>query len=155
MSCNVIQASNIDTGYEIIVDNNAYAGNGPISGLLSAFQRFPQQDFVVIGCDYPYLDTNELAAFLKAIPKVCDTAAFYNVDSALYEPVLGFYSHRSGSLLKQYFKEGKTSLQQYLQTYNAFKYLPGNISSIQSIDSYDKYLQVLKVIPSNANVSKS
>ena len=154
ISYNAQQATDIDLGYEVIVDDNTFADNGPISGLLSAFQRFPTHDFFVVGCDYPFINNIEISHFLESIPVNSQAAAFYNEECDCYEPVLAWYSHRAGVWLKQYFDEGKTSLQRFLHKHDAFRYVPGNVAAMRSIDSYDKYLQVMKENGRLFNASK-
>ncbi len=53
ISCNAEQSPLIDRKFKALEDLELYAHRGPATGVLTAFSRYPQKDFLVIGCDYP------------------------------------------------------------------------------------------------------
>ena len=141
LCCNVEQFKTFRTGYPKLADLPHYVGAGPMSGLLSAFETFPGNDFLVAGCDYPYLTTSELANFLHHADKDLPTAAFYN-ESGFYEPLLGWYSRLAGNALFQAFENSSRSLQRFLEGQNAGKYRPQSANTMQSVDTMDEYRAV-------------
>lgn len=135
LCCMPEQVRGIDAQYNVIPDDEEFNGTGPLAALLTAFKKFPQRDFLVTGCDYPFLTKDDLLDFSKSIPPSPVAAAFYNTDGDVYEPLLGYYSSSAGNKLLKKFSEGRFSLQQFLQEENAYKYFPRDPTHIISIDT--------------------
>lgn len=148
LCCNAEQYNTSRTAYPKLTDLPEFAGAGPMSGLLTAFQTFPGNDFLVAGCDYPYLTTDELANFLHDIDKDLPAAAFYN-QNAFYEPLLGWYSRSAGNALLQSFENGSRSLQRFLQTEHAGKYQPLSERTMRSVDTMDDFRAVKQALEAN------
>jgi molybdopterin-guanine dinucleotide biosynthesis protein A len=140
ISCSKTQTVDADSTYETITDDERYAGNGPLSGLLTAFERFPSSHILAIGCDYPFLKAADMSNFLASIPDETTAAAFYDQQNGFYIPVLAWYSQQAGISLKKYFQDGNSSLQRFLLANNAYKYLPADSSCIRSVDTYEEFV---------------
>jgi len=135
ISCNQSQASSMQDGYEYMIDDPEFDNNGPLTGLLTAIKNLPGADFLVVGCDYPFLDEKDFAEFLSFAQDHEGPAAFYNEFDNVYEPVLAYYPQQSGIELFSLFTEGDISLQHYLQLKKATKYLPANKIALRSVDT--------------------
>lgn len=140
----------INPGYQSIVDEDYYAGNGPLSGLLTAFDRFPSMDILAVGCDYPFIDAREISNFLSTIPKYAIAAAFFHQQSKFYEPVLAWYSHQAGERLKNYFQGGNSSPQEFLRILDAYRYSPLNSAAHRSIDTFEQFAQAVEQLRSKS-----
>ncbi len=145
LCCNAEQYKTFRTGYPKLADLPEFAGAGPMSGLLTAFEAFPGNDFLVAGCDYPYLTTDELANFLHHTDKDLPASAFYN-QNAFYEPLLGWYSRSAGDALLKTFKNGSRSLQRFLQAENAGKYRPMSERTMLSVDTMEDFRAVRQAL---------
>lgn len=132
--CNAEQFRTFRTTYPKLADLPAYADAGPMTGLLTAFDRFPGNDFLVAGCDYPFLTSTELANFLHAVEKDLPAAAFYD-GKAFYEPLLAWYRQSAGPMLMEAYEQGQRSLQRFLHEHQAGKYRPVVEKSMQSVDT--------------------
>lgn len=145
LSCNAEQYKTFRTSYPKLTDLPHFAGAGPMSGLLTAFETFPGNDFLVAGCDYPFLTTDELANFLHQTDKDSTAAAFYN-QNAYYEPLLGWYSRSGSSALFNAFENGTRSLQRFLQAENAGKYRPMSERIMRSVDTIEDFRAVKQAL---------
>lgn len=145
LCCNAEQYNTFRTSYRKLADRPQFAGAGPMSGLLTAFDTFPGNDFVVAGCDYPYLTTDELANFLHHTDKDLPAVAFYN-ENAFYEPLLGWYSRSAGKTLLSAFENGSRSLQRFLQTEQAGKYRPLSGKTMFSVDTMEDFRAVKQAL---------
>lgn len=145
LCCNAEQYRTFRTGYPKLADLPEFAGAGPMSGLLTAFETLPGNDFLVAGCDYPCLTTDELANFLHDTDKDLLASAFYN-QNAFYEPLLGWYSRSAGDALMQTFKNGSRSLQRFLQAENAGKYRPMSERTMLSVDTIEDFRAVKQAL---------
>lgn len=133
--------------YEILRDDSEFENIGPMAALLTAFSQFPEQDFLVIGCDYPFLTGPVLEDFVTTLEKGQIAAAFYN-KSDLYEPLLAWYSNTCNPLLQMSFKKKEFSLQHFLKFHNAAKYRPENQEVMKSVDTYGDFQQVIQQLDS-------
>lgn len=134
ISLNATQQDDNDK-YKLIRDNSAtFSDNGPITALLSSYESLPGQNLLFIGCDYPLLNTNEIASFLKSINKNTKAKTFFNKIENLYEPLLAYYSSDFNKDVLQYFGNGNNSLQKLLLHSNAEKYLPEDKNVLMSVD---------------------
>src|SRR5689334_8129057 len=116
ISCNTAQSPRIDTSFNVIEDQDDYAGKGPATGVLTAFSIYPENDFLVLACDYPWLAENEVSHFLNSIPAQSVAAAFYDEQEQSYQPVLAWYSAEAGTILRQ---SPQTPLKRLLQEVEA------------------------------------
>ncbi len=144
ISCNAAQVETIDTGYKLLTDIETYNNTGPMGALLSAFNNFPHQNILFIGCDYPYLTGIELTNFSK----LCKTepVAFFNKKENMYEPLLAWYPASTAKPLNKMWQASRFSLQHFLKEVNAVKYYPAAVKSIVSVDTYADYLEALQII---------
>ncbi|MCF0070482.1 molybdenum cofactor guanylyltransferase [Dyadobacter sp. CY261] len=145
LCCNTEQNDTFRTDYPKLTDLPQFADAGPMTALLSAFETFPGNDFLIAGCDYPYLTTDELVNFLHSIDKELPAAAFYN-EEGFYEPLLGWYSKAGGKALKEAFENGAHALQHFLRAQNAGKYLPLTKKTMMSVDTPEGFRNVKQAL---------
>jgi molybdenum cofactor guanylyltransferase len=148
LSCNASQIPEIDEGFETLVDMGPCEGIGPMAALVTAITHHPTNDFLVVGCDYPFLKETELFSFIFSNQEG-SPAAFYNDIDQVYEPMLAYYHHSGHHTLMKMYATGKYSLQQFLQSQNAAKFHPSDKTCIKSIDTRHDYLKAKKLIDLN------
>ena len=135
LSCNASQGSSVSKGYDVLPDAPLYNEIGPMAALLTAFQKFPEKDFLFIGCDYPLLTSGELNSFTNFCEGLTGAAAFYHQPFQIYEPLLAWYPHETYPTLLKQFDNKVYSLQHFLRRIEAAKYQPSDSESMRSIDS--------------------
>jgi len=140
LSCNSSQSGDFKN-HKIITDLPAYQDIGPMAALLSAFETYPKADFLIAGCDYPFITTEIFRGFLSSIQKGPIAAAFYNA-AGKYEPLLAWYAKETAPLLFERFESGQYSLQHFLREINAEKYIPGSEKIMLSVDTPEIYEKV-------------
>lgn len=143
ISCNVAQAGSIPSSYNVIVDDKQYAGIGPMAAILSAFERYPEQSFIAIGCDYPDVSAMHLQQLRQGLDEG-QTISFFNTDTGFYEPLLAGYHYSLQPVLMAAFRNGNYSLQQVLKQVNARKIACGASSMPQSIDTPEAYAAYIR-----------
>ena len=137
LCCNHMQSTTIQAPYLHLTDNELYANIGPMGALLSAYKAFPEKNFVVVGCDYPFLTTATLNIFVRDIVNKNQPLAFYNETVNLYEPLLAYYAASNADGIKTIFADGNYSLQYFLwqQKANHFtNFKPAEIKSVDTIE---------------------
>lgn len=113
----------------IILDDEKYAGHGPISGLLSCIQKFPDKSIVFIGCDYPLLSITEIEQLINSSEI---TSAFFNRN---YEPLLAVYHSSDFKKIEERFASKMYSLNNFLNEINANKLIAENTFNLKSFDT--------------------
>lgn len=145
ISCRHSQAKSVAAGYHCITDDHRYNNTGPVAALLTAFEKFPGKDILLIGCDYPFLNSEELKQFCNTIQEN-KPAAFYNEDAGIPEPLLAWYPYTSYKALKENFRQGQLSLKHFLQGSGTLKYIPANKQSIRSVDTEEDFREAIRKI---------
>lgn len=104
-----------------VSDAPVFAGNGPMSGVLSTHVMAPEKALLVLGVDYPYLQDYALDRLVSAYRvsgrSVCFAPA--NANSKLpvrdqLEPLVALYTHSDLQALLLYFNQGGRSLRSFL-----------------------------------------
>jgi molybdopterin-guanine dinucleotide biosynthesis protein A len=134
ISCNKVQQSKISEQYQTILDNATFTNAGPMTGVLSAFEQHKNTALFVMGCDYPHFTQSDMMALYDAREKNVDVICYQNPDSNFEEPLLAIYEKQCAPLLLEFYKNGNTSLRQFLKTVRTKTILPKNILAIKSID---------------------
>lgn len=130
--------------FHFITDDSRFGDNGPLSGLLTAFQSFPDRALLVAGCDYPLLAPDDLMHLLENRSEKYHAAAFQNPTDGRPEPLLALYEPSCHALLHDRFHKGLFSLREFLES------LPAKIVSasaperIVSIDTLSQARPWLK-----------
>ena len=88
ISCNRKQASRISNAGSLLVDLPEFSNIGPMAALLTANSFFPENDFLVLACDYPFIDVEDLQSLLQTIDDNSFAAAFYHDKHSVYEPLI-------------------------------------------------------------------
>lgn len=143
ISCNSAQLQGIDKDYQTLVDLAQYENSGPISALLTAFKKYPSVDFLVVGCDYPFLAEDDIREFFTSINENQIASTFFNAERELYVPVIGWYTKNSADVLRDQFQSKQYSLQYFLRSANAQKFIPPNSLTILSADTPEQSKYVL------------
>src|SRR5436190_22901112 len=60
ISCNKEQAKDVPANYKVIVDDPEYNDISPMARLLSAFKKHPKSDFLLVSCDYPFINRHPI-----------------------------------------------------------------------------------------------
>ncbi len=135
ISLNRTQNNNLNQQYQYIYDNAIFENSGPIGALLTALESNKNDSFFVLGCDYPLLDLNDILNLKNHFIIHNKTVSYFNNNSNYREPLLAIYHKNDLEKLLQFYKNGNTSLQQFLDEIEAIKIIPSNLNNITSIDT--------------------
>lgn len=131
------------TNQNILFDSEEWKSHGPFSGLLGAFEAFPDSNWLLIACDYPLLEENTIQSFLNFIKdNLEETAAFSAADHQFYEPLLAYYPHKIYQELRSHIQSGDDSLQRFLKKMNARPFIPENNNSFRNVNTIIEMLQI-------------
>ena len=100
---------------QLIKDNSAIDVKGPLLGLLSAQALFPAEDWLVLACDMPLMETSILTLLLDAYKTQTAEAYIFSNDD-VYEPLCGIYTAKGLSRISQL-------VQSHLLAKHSMKYM--------------------------------
>ena len=79
---------------------------GPISGIVSAMDRFPEVAWLVAACDLPFLDDGTLRKLLRERSPDQPATAFRSTHDGLPEPLCAIYEPRSRVAIQSLIEQG-------------------------------------------------
>ena len=139
ISCNRNQYPTIHPQYNPMPDEEDLGDIGPMAGVLTGFRKFPTAAFLIVGCDYPLLQPQDLQDLVNAYWEVGTSVAYYNAEANMYEPLLAVYHTDIADHLTNNFHSGKYSLRDALVEDSANKLLPYSPETLKSVDTPAEY----------------
>lgn len=138
ISCNSEQEKWMNKSFQLVVDEPQFESMGPMTGILSVRQRYPNRALLVLGCDYPYIDASGLDLLIKNRSEKADVVCFKNPESGYAEPLIACYEAEAMNLLKHYTSMGFQSLRHFISTLVSQQITPTSIQQITSVDYPEK-----------------
>jgi molybdenum cofactor guanylyltransferase len=139
LACNTGQLRSIEKGYDFIQDDLQYGDIGPMKAILSAFDRFPGHSVLLMGCDYPFIDSDDISRLIRCRTEEKPAFAYYNEAVDVYETLLCIYETGIEKLVRQHYQQKQYSLQTVLKVADAGRLLPVEPLRIKSIDTVRDY----------------
>jgi molybdopterin-guanine dinucleotide biosynthesis protein A len=134
-------------GFLHIYDLPDYHGIGPMAGILSAMQRFPQNAWLVVACDLPFLNESVLQALSAGRQTEKCATAFRNRDNQLPEPLCAIYEPSAYSAMQAAFEQGIRCPRKFLlQNDSALLDLTSHPRALNNINHPQEYQSVLTEI---------
>jgi len=92
---------------QLIVDNESLQLKGPLYGVLSAHMQYPHEDFVVLACDMPLLETGLIKELLTLYHQHHENEAFVFTNDGEPEPLCGIYKSKGLAHILQLYNSGQ------------------------------------------------
>ena len=139
LSCNEKQYHYKNVDIDKIIDHSDFADAGPLTGVLSAFEKL-QSDLIIVGCDYPILSKVQLDVLKQFGRYGFNEVAFVKRDRPdIVEPLICYLSFQSLTQLKQFYLKGGRSLNKYLQQVKPLLIELSDDSFLKSFDTPEDY----------------
>ena len=87
-----------------IVDR--YDDLGPVAGILSAMDQYPEVSWLVLACDLPQIDDSTIAFLLQNASATHPATAYTSVNDNLPEPLCAVYRPASRPIIDEYVAAG-------------------------------------------------
>ena len=136
-----VSARNDQTGdaersrFELIVDR--YDDMGPIAGILSALQEYPEVDWLIVACDLPNIDDSTLRFLLDNVSDNQPFTAFRSSHDGLPEPLCAVYKAGSDQQLREFVDAGMICPRKILIRSETCLLEQPNPSSLDNINTPD------------------
>jgi molybdopterin-guanine dinucleotide biosynthesis protein A len=90
--------------FDQIVDR--YEDLGPVAGILSAMDEYPDVDWLILACDLPNIDTPTLSNLLKNRASDKPFSAYKSNYDGLPEPLCAIYAAASSTIVRDFVADG-------------------------------------------------
>ncbi len=139
LSLRVDQADEYSSeGINHLYDKEAYAGRGPLGGIISAIETEREVDWLVVACDLPYLNEETIETLISARGKEM-VVAFESAKDRLPEPLCAIYSKDFVGVLKSAFFEGLNCPRKILINENISLLKQVNSHALDNINNKEEY----------------
>jgi molybdopterin-guanine dinucleotide biosynthesis protein A len=115
ISCKLEQSLNYEIDYPQIHDK--YDSIGPLGGLLSVFEQYSDDAWLVLPCDMPLIRCQDIEMLVNNRNTDCDATAIRTVNGN-YEPLFSIWEPSSYRHLLEHFKKSNYSLKILLEQIN-------------------------------------
>lgn len=112
-SCTAQQAHEWALGDHAILD--IISGHGPASGLHAAFSRKEPVAWLVVGCDYPWIEARDLQRLVDARDDDVDAISYLNPETQEIEPMIALWEPAAQQRFLQAFDRGEHSARRILR----------------------------------------
>lgn len=90
--------------YPQIIDR--YKNIGPVAGILSALEEYPEVDWLIVACDLPNIDTNTVRYLLEQRSLEHPFTAYISSHDGLPEPLCAVYRCGCADIVRQFVDDG-------------------------------------------------
>jgi molybdenum cofactor guanylyltransferase len=136
--------------YATIIDDVNW--HGPLAGYAAALADYSEYDLLVVGVDYPFLNTELLQSILNT-SKGYDASTYRHIDSGIYEPLCTLYRKSAHKKFEECKLDVK-SLQHFLGLLNTFGLPLSDQHALKSVDTPQEAEEALQIIISDKSYTK-
>jgi molybdopterin-guanine dinucleotide biosynthesis protein A len=105
-----------ENNYEIIFDDESSENQGPLTGLISAIEKYPDENFLVMYCDLYSINENTIEKLVNGRDKEKYATCFLINDFP--EPSFAIIENKSNPILLNKYKSGKYSIIKFLKEFD-------------------------------------
>jgi molybdopterin-guanine dinucleotide biosynthesis protein A len=140
LSVNEKQSAEIPTTYQYIIDHKEYQEIGPMAALLSAQKAYPGKAWLVVGCDYPFINEESISTLIDD----CEGLAtcYLHVEDGIPEPLLTIYEAEIFDAMEKWFERKHYSLSKFLLEQKATTIQPQHADLLRNINTMQEYIEV-------------
>jgi molybdopterin-guanine dinucleotide biosynthesis protein A len=143
LSCNTEQIKGIDEAYKILEDDPQYLEMGPLTALLSAHKNHPDASLLLLGCDYPLINSEHLLLLQKNRSINMEAVCFVNASDRFPEPLLAIYENKFLKKIAQNYQLYNASLRQMLSKAK-IKSIAEDSLQLMSVDTPEDFFEMKK-----------
>ncbi|ARK13830.2 NTP transferase domain-containing protein [Fibrella sp. ES10-3-2-2] len=137
-SVNEVQATALSYTNRLV---DAYPQTGPLGGLLTAFETYPDVAWLIVPCDLPRLDAGTLEILLQHRNPAAMATAFWDADHSGPEPLVSLWEPQAGPVLHAWFQAGNRSPRRFLSTHTATLLDAPDTRVFENVNDWTGYLQ--------------
>ncbi len=147
ISCNAEQAKTI---FDLPVIRDRFHKTGPMGGILSTFELFPDHAILTVPCDLPFLNAETIACLIENRNTSKIATCFFNAEGKHPEPLVTIWEPAAYTVLQKHFKEGCCSPYRVLADSPVEMVHAPNFLAFKNVNTADEYSEVMRVFDLSA-----
>lgn len=142
LSCRMEQVADLKSlNYELIPDT--FAELGPLGAILSAFRARPNDAWLVIACDLPFLDEAILNELIQNRRISAQATAFLNPTNEFPEPLISIWEPKSYQTALSFFGQGISCPRKVLINSDTQLLTTSNPKALMNVNTPDELANYL------------
>ena len=101
---------------EFVIDDKKYADHGPLTGVLSVIEKFPESTLMIVGTDFPNLKLENLIHLNNERSALYEAVCFKK--DGFLQPLISIVEKEAIGKLLEFYKQGNDSLRKFLGEIN-------------------------------------
>ena len=97
---------------EFVIDEKKYMDHGPLTGVLSVIEKFPESALMIVGTDFPNLKLENLINLNNQRSLFYEAVCFKKV--GFLQPLISIIEKEAINKLLEFYKQGNDSLRKFL-----------------------------------------
>ncbi len=138
------RADPVRAGHALIVDRGAI--EGPIAGIVAAFDDVPDAAWLVVACDLPFLDAGTLDQLIGSRAPEADATAFRSNHDGLPEPLCAIYEPRARHGIAAHVAAGRICPRKFLINANTRLLQQPNPRALDNVNTVDEYSEAMSAL---------
>ncbi len=119
---------------------DAYPQQGPLGGLLTAFEAYPAVAWLVVPCDLPHLDAGTLRGLFAGRradngPAAQLVTAYWDAARTGTEPLVSLWEPEAGPVLRTWFMAGHRSPRQFMAHHPTTRLVAPNYFVFENVNT--------------------
>jgi len=124
-----------------IDDSDEFAGQGPLSGILSAMKKYPGAAWLIVACDLPFVTEKTIQSLIDQRDPQKTATAFISTHDGLPEPLCAIWEGEAFSSILKLFNEGIHCPRKILIKNNAHLLKQNDPRWLENINTPEEYEQ--------------
>lgn len=125
---------------QFIADNEKFQNHGPMSGIMSVLEKYPNQGLMIVGTDFPFLKMEHLSELNNERSSDYNAVCFEK--EGFLQPLASILEKEAISELKKFFEEGNDSLRKFLGEIKTKKIRIKAENFLDNINTEEDYLKI-------------
>lgn len=124
----------------VLEDNPKY--EGPMSGILSAFEKYPESNWLIVACDLAYFNRETVEKLIENYQEDKSGVAYKNREKGFAEPLCSLYTPRSREIFKLASENGVRCPVKVLLDSDIIKLEQTDGINLANINTPEEFLEV-------------
>ena len=133
-------------GCPLLIDHQQFADAGPLTGILSAMSAYPDESWLVMACDLPFVTKKTLQYLIENRDPAKPATAFISTSDGLPEPLCAIWEAHGFKDFLEFFRKGLHCSRKMLIKSSAHLITQPDPRWLDNVNTPQEYQQALAVL---------
>lgn len=126
---------------DFIIDQEKYANHGPLTGVLSAIEKYPDCALMIVGTDFPFLKIKNIINLNNHRSNLYDAVCFKK--DGFLQPLISIIEKEAVVKLLEYYRQGNDSLRKFLESIKTCEIVVTDDQFLKNVNTENDF-QIIK-----------